>query len=305
MKTVISSLESTVESLSKIAGAAFKFVVAVGGICVITYAMQVGHFPQGISLGDGLLFLLAAACFGGAYALFVAFILSLGICLSPVLRPVLKLIFRLFDKVSGAPQRPMCKLADFNWFSVPFFLIGLIFILGLGVDDVFVYGVMLLLSILLYVFYSIAMDTGERYRSNARLMSVAIETPEKERLLRAEQVENFRNVQLVCIATIAIMPLFVSGAFGYILNDSMRLAQVRIENPIIYAKAPYSTMLPNELTISDARSPEGYTAYKGVTVLFKGFGSTTVVSFPDNGKPRQLDIPNELIELPHEFRLPT
>ncbi|MNJ67704.1 hypothetical protein D3C77_638980 [compost metagenome] len=60
-------------------------------------------------------------------------------------------------------------------------------------------------------------------------------------------------------------------------------------------KAPYNALLPDGLIAKEAKVPEGYKAYAGVTVQFKGFGTTTVILFSDNGLRRQLDIPNDQI----------
>ncbi|MNJ78231.1 hypothetical protein D3C77_759200 [compost metagenome] len=75
----------------------------------------------------------------------------------------------------------------------------------------------------------------------------------------------------------------------------MRLAQVRIEHATIYVKAPYNTLVPDTLLAKEVRILEGYKAYSGVTVLFKGFGNTTVISFEDGDLKRQLDVPNDQI----------
>ncbi|MCV2219013.1 hypothetical protein [Thauera sp. Sel9] len=295
MKNIISFLESTIESLSKIAGSVFKFSIALGGICVVIYALRVGHFPQGISLGDGLLFLLAAACFGLVYALFVICMLSLGIFMSPILRPVLRGIFWVVRMITRTDVKPAYELAGFHGLSVFFVFLALVFILGLGREDVSAYWGLPLLSIALYMFYSVAKDAGARYRRAERLLNATIDTPEKDMALRSGEMSRQKSTYLMCIVIIAVMPLFMSGVFGYLLNGSMRLAQVRVEDPTIYVKLPYSAMLPDELATSEVRTPEGYTAYRGTTVQFKGFGSMTVVSFPDKDRTRQLDIPNELL----------
>lgn len=75
----------------------------------------------------------------------------------------------------------------------------------------------------------------------------------------------------------------------------MRLAQVRIEHATIYVKAPYNALVPDTLLAKEAKVLEGYKAYAGVSVLFKGFGSTTVISFADGDLKRQLDVPNDQI----------
>ncbi|ENO90260.1 hypothetical protein C666_02310 [Thauera linaloolentis 47Lol = DSM 12138] len=241
------------------------------------------------------MFLLAAACFGAVYALFVGCLLSLGICLSFIVRPLLRGIFWLWGKITRADVRPGYELAGFNWFALPFALFAVLLVLDLGREDVTLYWGLPLLSVGLYLFYSAARDAGVRFRHGERLLASAIAMPEKDVFRRSGEVNKYKNVQLMGIAVVALLPLFLSGAFGYLLEGAMRMAQVRIEAPAIYVKAPYATLLPEALASRHPRVPEGYTAYIGTTVLFKGFGNMTVVAFPDANGTRQLAIPNEQI----------
>ena len=71
MSTTTSPLERNVESVSKIVALASKFGVLVGGVCVISYSLRINHFPQDLSVGDGILFLMAAACFGVIYIFYL------------------------------------------------------------------------------------------------------------------------------------------------------------------------------------------------------------------------------------------
>ena len=92
MPFIPSSLEQNLESVLKIVAVSSKFGVLVGGICVIAYSLRINYFPQDLSVGDGLLFIMAAACFGVIYAFFVGSLVSLGITVSPATRGVFQLI---------------------------------------------------------------------------------------------------------------------------------------------------------------------------------------------------------------------
>lgn len=298
MKTVISSLESTTESFLKLISSALKFSIGLGSACVILYALRIGHFPQGLTLGDGLLFLLAACCFGAVYILFVVCLISLGIFLSFLIRPLLIFIVEFVQKKrTGQHKKITLELVRFHWGSVPFALAALLLIFGFGRRDIVAYWNLPMLSIALYVFYSIAKTAGAKYRSHERLLNTMIELPEKDALRRSGHAEKEKNAYLISIGMVMLTPLAVGGVSGQLIDGAMRLAQIRIENATIYIKAPYNTLMPSGLIAKEVKTPEKYTAYSGVTAQFRGFGNSTVIAFLDEKVKRQLDIPNDHIIL--------
>lgn len=295
MKTVISSFESMIESLLKLASAALKFSIALGSACVIIYALRIGHFPQGLTLGDGLLFLLAASCFGIVYAVFVGCLVSLGICLSVITRPVLNFIFKLIKKRKKSAKQPAHALACFHWGATPLAALGILLILGLGQQDTAAYWNLPCLSVFLYLLYSAVKSAGSKYRRHEWLLNTRIETPEKNELINSGEAGKAKNTYLSCISMIMLTPLLMGGVSGQLVDGAMRLAQVRIEAPTIYVKAPYDALIPEVLTAYETKTPENYIAYMGTTVQFRGFGNSTVITFQDGERRRQLVIPNDHI----------
>lgn len=295
MKTVISALESTAESLLKITGAALKFSIALGSACVIIYALRVGHFPQGLTLGDGLLFMLAASCFGVVYAMFVGCLVSLGIVLSIVIRPIFNFVFKFIQKKINPKKELAYEMALFHWGAIPFALVAVVLIWVFGQRDIVAYWNLPLLSIALYVFYSIAKSAGTQYRGHERLLNSVIVTPEKDELQSSGKAGKQKSAYLVSITVVMLLPLVMGGVSGLLMDGAMRMAKVRIEHAAVYMKAPYSALMPDALVAKEAKAPEGYKAYAGVTVQFKGFGNTTVIAFKDGGLQRQLDVPNDQI----------
>jgi hypothetical protein len=122
-----------------------------------------------------------------------------------------------------------------------------------------------------------------------------IVTPEKDELQISGKAGKQKNAYLVSITVVMLMPLAIGGVSGLLMDGAMRMAQVRIEHAAVYVKAPYSALMPDALVAKEAKAPEGYKAYAGVTVQFKGFGNTTVIAFKDGGLQRQLDVPNDQI----------
>ncbi|WP_432217083.1 hypothetical protein ACREYJ_17310 [Pseudomonas kribbensis] len=295
MKKVISSLESTADSLLKLAGAALKFSIGLGSACVIIYALRVGHFPQGLTLGDGLLFLLAASCFGVVYAMFVGCLVSLGVCFGIVIRPAFNAVYEYVKKKAGSNKKMPYQLARFHWGAIPFALLALLLIWGFGRRDVMAYWSLPLLSVALYLFYSVVKDAGAQYRIHERLLNSLIETPEKDALQRSGDAGKAKNAYLVCLSAIMFTPLLMGGVSGQLMDGAMRMAQIRVDHPAVYVKAPFSSLMPDALVDKEVKAPEGYKAYNDVTVQFKGFGNTTVIAFADGKLQRQLDIPNDQI----------
>lgn len=295
MKTFISSLESTTESLLKLTGAALKLSVGLGSACVIIYALRIGHFPQGLTLGDGLLFMLAASCFGAVCAMFVVCLLSLGIALSVVIRPIFNFLFKYIQKRINPKKEMAYKLAQFHWWSIPFATFAILLIWLFGKRDMVAYWNLPLLSIALYIFYSIAKSAGDQYRQHEHLLASVIVTAEKGELQNYDKAGKLKSAYLVSIAVVMLTPLIIGGVSSLGVDGAMRMAQVRIEHAAVYVKAPYSALIPDTLIIKEVKAPDGYKAYADVTVQFKGFGNTTVISFKDGALRRQLDVPNDQI----------
>lgn len=295
MPIISSTLEQNIESVSKIATTASKFGVLVGGICVITYSLTINYFPQDLSVGDGLLFVMAAACFGVIYAFFIASLVSLGITLSPAIRILFKFLVWGVNKRRKRKDEPVHILAPFEWLAVLFALFAILIILVFGSKDSKVYWSLPLLSVGLYFFYSLYLSCGNKIKKIEAVKSSIVHTKEKENVAQLGDAEKLRTAQLFSLATILFVPLLLGGVSGQLLDAAMRAAHVRIDKPVVYVKEPYSVLLPKSLVSKDRISPKDFTAFDGTVVLFKGFGKTTVISFSDGAVTRKLEIPNDQI----------
>lgn len=293
MQTPTSSLEKNIESVSKVATTATKFGVLVGGICVVSYSLKINHFPQDLSVGDGLLFLMAAACFGVIYFFFIASLVSLGITFSPITRFIFKKFVWVTNKFRKQKIEPVHTLAPFEWSAVLFALFSIVIIVALGSQDSTAYWNLPMLSVALYFFYSIYLSSGNKIKSIEMVQNTVLHTEEKKNIAKLGDPEKLRRGQLFSLAAILVMPLLIGGVSGQLLDAAMRAAHVRIEKSTIYVKEPYSSLLPKSLMSKNQNSPKEYTAFDGPVVLFKGFGKTTVISFLDGTATRKLEIPND------------
>lgn len=276
------------------ASSASKFGVLVGGTCVLIYSLRINYFPQDLSLGDGLLFLLAAACFGVIYVFFTASLVSLGMCLAPVVRVGFSMYTWGSNRFLGKSAKPVHQLAKFEWPAVLLALFAVFSIFALGRREIMAYWNLPLLSIALYLFYSVYLSSGNKIKEIDLVKNSLLHIEDKENFTKLGDPEKLRAVQLFSLLTILIVPLLCGGVSGQLLDAAMRGAQLRIEKPIIYVREPYSSLFPRAL-VSKRSAPKDYTAFDGTVILFKGFGKTTVVSFPDGSIERKLEIPNDQI----------
>ncbi|RQO35871.1 hypothetical protein DBR37_05795 [Herminiimonas sp. KBW02] len=291
------SIEKNIDSISKIATAAFKFGILVGGFCVIGYSIKIGHFPQDVSLGDGLLFLMTAGFFGIIYALFIASMVCLGITLSPILTVFVRIWTWFETKYSkdGKKTKAVHQLVQCNWQAAVISILAIFIIILLGRGDPFVYLNLPLLSIGLYLFYSLYISCGRKIKEIYAIKDSRFELQDSAAIGWNGDVEKFRQTQMIAVGVIFIIPLLGGGVTGQLLDAAMRAANVRIEKPILYVQEPYTSLLPKALVSEDHNVPHGYTAFEGITVLFSGFGKTAFVAFPEGGKVRKLEIANDKV----------
>lgn len=295
MPLIPSTLEQNLESISKIATASSKFGVLMGSICVIAYSVRISYFPQDLSVGDGLLFIMAAACFGVIYAFFVGSLVSLGIFTSPATRGVFDLIVKGINLFKKRKIQPEHKLAPFEWSSPLFAIFAITIILLFGRKDSRVYWSLPLLSVTLYFFYSVYLSCGKKIKEIEAIKNARVHTEAKQNIAQLGNIEKFRTAQVVSLLTILVVPLLLGGVSGELLDAAMRTAHVRVEKVVIFVKEPYSSLLPKSLVSKDRPTPKDFTAFDGMMVLFKGFGKTTVISFADGTTTKQLEIPNDQI----------
>lgn len=299
MISILASIEPSIDRVSKLLGAALKACVGLGCITTVFYSLKISYFPQGVSLGDGLLFIVVAGCFGFLYLLFVICMTSLGISMAWLLKPAMQISVQLACKIMRVEVKQAYQPAPFAWWSVPYTLVAIIFAIVLAKSDLIAYIKLGLMTIALYMFYSIALAAGNRYKT---IKQTAQDNAGLSNQAKSEELTRHRNMYFFCIGIIILLPLFISSSTGQLLDGAMRLAQLRVEASVLYIKAPYSKILPESLIIKKMSPSEDITAFSGVTVLLHGVGDTTVVSFKDNGDLHQLNIPNTHIIIERKHR---
>lgn len=288
-------VDTNVDGLLKAATAVTKLGLFIGGICVALYSLRIGYFPQDLSLGDGVLFLLVAGSFGYVYLVFVYCLVALGICGAPFVRPLSRPILAIINRYRKRSLKLNFELVPFNWSSTFFAGAAVLLILALGRQEQFAYWSLPLLSGMLYLLYSAFVSLGKKLKKIAVVRQAEVHTKEKEKLAVLGDPRKMRQDQLVLLALILFAPLLYGGVSGQLLEMGMGVAKLRKEHAVVYIKTPYALMLPSNLISSKQPSLPEYSRFDDVDVLFHGFGKRTVVSFRSEKSKRTLKIPDEYI----------
>jgi hypothetical protein len=287
--------EDKFDTFGKVLGALIKFGIFVGGACVVAYSLRIGRFPQGLAIGDSLLLLMAAICFGAVASIFVSCLVGLGITLSPLVRCVFWIAGKVSPKFAQSARNAPYELAPLSWFAAVGALFAVIIIVQVAQRELSLAWNLPLLSIGLYFFYSVYVSAGSQLEELSKVVESPLESPLRSDYSTHTRMAKLKVSRWVAPLFIVAAPLLLGGATGELLDATMRAAKIRIESPLVYIKQPYSTLMPTPLIAPTLQAPADYVAFDCVTILFTGFGTVTVLEFKDRGRRRTLDIPNEYI----------
>jgi hypothetical protein len=274
----------------------FKIGILIGGVCLIYYCLRIGYFPQEVSVGDGFLFIVMAACFGYIYLSFIISLTGLGVTVSPILNKALELIYWAWRKISKHPVEKMPKLAVPNTMSIICSFFAAILILSLGQKNSSAYWILPILSILLCLLYSLYRYSADKLTELKIKIDSPLKSSQHHLPTLLDNAANLRRAQMILLCAIGIAPLLFVQVAGPVLDSAMRLANVRVEKPLIYLRSPYSALLPSRLEANSAQHiSDEFKVFENIAVLFRGFGKNTVISYLEGENEKHFEIPNDFI----------
>lgn len=284
------------ECVNKFLTVAFKVGVLVGGLAIFVYSWIIGYFPSGVTIGDGLLFILLATVLSMLIALFSFSFTSLGVVLWPLWKLVIKLLSKIFILINRVTHKelqinslPKIRKARAEHYSIAF--IGLLFAGFLALQDWRSLMVVLVLLFSSSVMWSTIQENEEE--ANKQLKT-DISTEQKEEIFKRVKKGNS-----ILLLSIVLMPLFIPGAPSMLVTGVMRTADVRVESATVHIKEPYS-IYAEEFGIHGEPSNFGasFLKFENAQVLFKGIGSNTVLSLQLKDRDRvQIVVPNSSVHL--------
>ncbi|MDO4636355.1 MAG: hypothetical protein Q4B13_02245 [Lautropia sp.] len=153
IKNIISSVDPVVDFCLKLASIFVKLSVSLGFIEYLLYSFRIGYFPQGMTIGDGFLFIAISGCFGAFYVVFLSSMVSIGILMSWILRPVLSGVIWCVLKKTNNDKEDIFEFLGFSWLSIPYSFVGLCFSIWLARDELVSYLIILLIIVMLFFLF--------------------------------------------------------------------------------------------------------------------------------------------------------
>lgn len=290
-----SNIKEKLEIFSSVASLMMKISLFIGGSAYLAYSYSNQFLPRGITLGDSLLFIFVALCFGLIYALSVFSLTNLGVAISPLLKAIFHAANFVLRK-TNKKELPLTRLYKFNWSSLFFGAYGALIVILLWVKSWDLGVSALALSIALYfLLSSIVYWRSELDRLN-REISSTLEIKNCDHSLLARDIKNNRTKVFLSIGFLALAPLIMSNISSTLVEGAMRRAGIRIDNAVAYLKSPYDQLISDSLAAKECPAIAEYSCFR-LTISFTGAGSTTLVqgSNPISGKMISIEIPNEEI----------
>lgn len=280
-------LEKQLELVTKLLSLAAKTGLLIGGLSIVSYLLINGHFPQGVSIGDSLLFSVAAFCFGVVCLYFSVSVTAAGLLLSPLFIPPLK----LFSWIKGrfSPDKPTLEFRwqKFSLFSVFFGLFGVATIYFIARKAPIEHLALIVLPIFQYVVYSAFSEQNRKIRTA------------QQSGLEAVEMKPLKKTRAIMAAVLVLTPILMGGVTSDLLQAAMSVAQIRIEKATILVKQPFANLLPEP---KDSPLPD-YKTFQQATVIFRGIGNSTLIEMRTAQTAIRLEIPNDSIIIERRAKL--
>ena|GEM_PF-1609287 len=301
-----------IKKLAEISTILTKLMLGFGVICLIFYLFRIGYFPTEVTIGDSLVFFIIAFSFGLIYFIFILSNFSLGY----LIFLIIKITFIAFSKENlinfiTNNYNYLITPININFFKDNLFFdilakLGNFFILGfLSLFIIYIYNfnllsifVILICSLSTFIFLKLFHEEYTNKR-NEDLYNGVLILPENElKKLRATNLLNKkrRMMAFLCIGIFTPLWGYISDKENFSLSTfSVNSLIVNKKNSSLFIKKEFSDLIPENFINKDIKL-ENYIQVKNTTILLKGLGKNTLLSFTfDNGDEIRREIPNEAI----------
>lgn len=294
--------KNTVKEIAELVAQLGKWgVLIIGGLCLLLYANEIGGFPEGLQLGEGLAFYMVSAGFLIVYGFYVAGLTALGCSLMrwPMHWVQMLAVRQQKRHATAKTKRPL----DFDpptdlapmwdgaiWGGAA---LGLLLCAGLSAS-LEQFGFHVLVALVQGFLFGCLLIS--RRRNSFRETGLASVDWHKD--ASADQKSRYRVIQFVLVLMIVIAPMLVGRSQLSLVDAGFRVAQLRKENAVIQIKKPWGKrLLERGKKSSPSFLGDEYSQFEGVRVLLRSVGSKVIIELPayDQLPTRSLSIPSELI----------
>ncbi|TAL13413.1 MAG: hypothetical protein EPO01_21590 [Aquabacterium sp.] len=270
----------------------------VGGLCLLMYSNEIGQFPEGMGIGEGLAFYLVCAGFLIAYSLYTGICTATG-CL--LLAWPARMLHRVLVRREALGRRRVGQIllhTDFStMWELPVVALGIVGLIGHGI---FIYYSSQPVQAALFLAVPLAQGAGMVFllvvtRRKQHLESGVLlpEYSDQSIMTKRRDTVTARRVFFVWLV---LAPLLLAPEKLFLVDAAFKLAQLRKDGATVHVKAPWSARV-GQSTLAKATSFMGtdYVEFKKVNVLLRSVGQKVVIELPSASGVSRLSIPSDSI----------
>lgn len=283
-------------SLKELVGLARAIVrwgaLSIGGLCLLMYTDEIGQFPEGLDLGEGLAFYLVCVGFFIVYSFYLVGLTTAGCLLFSIpLTWAQKNNQRRNTSVvqrRGSIEAP----TDFSpMWDMPVAVVGGVSLLLIGLyvasnpkigwtilpltlcQGIFVAMIIRFHRQRLYLQSGLIVTSDIPYDTNKRLLSLLF-------------------FQRLIAVLLFVFPLLMGPEKMFLVDTAFRIAKLRKDDATIHVQKPWTTRV-SESTLTPTASflGENYMQFKNVKVLLRSVGEKVVIELPQAGGIPSVKLP--------------
>jgi hypothetical protein len=270
----------------------------VGGLCLLMYSNEIGQFPEGMGLGEGLAFYLVCAGFLIAYSLYTAICTATG-CL--LLAWPARALHRLLVRRETLGRKRVGQVllhTDFStMWELPVVALGIVGLIGHGI---FIYYSSQPVQAALFLAVPLAQGAGMVFllvvtRRKQHLESGVLLPEYSDRSIMTKRRDTV-TARRVFFVWLVLAPLLLAPEKLFLVDAAFKLAQLRKDGATVHVKAPWSVRVAQStLPKSPSFLGTDYVEFKKVNVLLRSVGQKVVIELPSASGVTRLSIPTDSI----------
>jgi hypothetical protein len=270
----------------------------VGGLCLLMYSNEIGQFPEGMGIGEGLAFYLVCAGFLIVYSLYTGICTATG-CL--LLAWPARALHRILVRRENLGRKRVGQIllhTDFSaMWELPVVALGIVGLIGHGI---FIYYSSQPVQAALFFAVPIAQGAGMVFllvvtRRKQHLESGVLLPEYRDRSIMTKRRDTV-TARRVFFVWLVLAPLLLAPEKLFLVDAAFKLAQLRKDGATVHVKAPWSVRVAQS-TLSKSQSFLGaeYVEFKKVNVLLRSVGQKVVIELPSASGVSRLSIPSDSI----------
>lgn len=276
-------------------------VLFIGGFCLLVYANEIGSFPEGLQLGEGLAFYMVSAGFVLVYGFYTVGLVALGSIMArwPYQGIMLAVDWYRAKRTKTRKQSSFEQLVPID-FAVMWSgevwggaLLGSVFI-GFLVTQ----GAALWLQVELALMEGALLGMLVASRRRKRFLDTNLVPIELTDDNCRERRKQHGVVQRLLTGMMIVSPLLLGASQLALVDSAFRVAQLRKDKATIQIQKQWASRLFDRgQTAAPSFLGDDYSEFVGINVLLRSVGTKVTIELPAYGdkKASSLAVPSEHI----------